>query len=161
MTISEIRSYITELGSDVARIAFAPRLAAIVEEAALSSAGKLAVRLDLDPSAAATIDRDLSADGARELLQIAREALSNAIRHSGARHATVQLERVDGAAVLRIADDGRGFEPGDVPRQGHFGLANLHERAATLGGALEIRSATGAGTRIIATIPLDTGEEPA
>jgi signal transduction histidine kinase len=55
--------------------------------------------------------------------------------------------------VLDVTDNGRGFDPADVAPDGHFGLANMRDRAAALGGDLTISSAAGAGTHIIVRIP--------
>lgn len=154
VTIGEIRTFILELGSDAGQVAVAQRLSSVIDEAGMTSAGKVAIRLELEPGAVSALDNALAPEAANQLLQIVREAISNTIRHSGARNARVVLRAGDGVAHLLIEDDGRGFDP-DLPRgRGHFGLANLHDRAATMGGTLEIRSAIGSGTRIIATFPL-------
>jgi signal transduction histidine kinase len=88
-----------------------------------------------------------------ELLQIAREALSNVARHSGASEVDVALAMDGTTLVLDVTDNGRGFDPADVAPDGHFGLANMLDRAAALGGDLTISSAAGAGTHIIVRIP--------
>jgi signal transduction histidine kinase len=88
-----------------------------------------------------------------ELLQIAREALSNVARHSGASEVDVALAMDGTTLVLDVTDNGRGFDPADVAPDGHFGLANMRDRAAALGGDLTISSAAGAGTHIIVRIP--------
>jgi len=89
-----------------------------------------------------------------ELLSIAREALSNAVRHAAAERATLQLGEADGELRLEIADDGTGFDTGAPAGDGHHGLANMRRRAESLGGGLQLESAPGRGTRIIATLPL-------
>jgi NarL family two-component system sensor histidine kinase LiaS len=70
--------------------------------------------------------------------------------------------RADGAsAVLSIEDDGRGFAAGDRAATGHFGLANLRDRAAGIGGTTSIESTPGQGTRIIVRLPmLDAPTDP-
>lgn len=92
---------------------------------------------------------------ADHLLKIAREAMSNAVRHGGA--GTIELALDGGADLrLRIRDDGEGFdvdggvEPGQ--RSG-FGLASMRERAARVGGRVEVRSDAGKGTEIEVVIP--------
>ena len=89
-----------------------------------------------------------------ELLQIARESLSNVARHARATKATVLLAREDTDLVLEVRDNGRGFEPTATPPQGHYGLANMHDRANALHGDLVVESSPGAGTRIIVRIPV-------
>jgi len=94
----------------------------------------------------------LPMEAVAELLAIAREALANVARHSGAGHSWMQLSTLDDNVRLEIVDDGRGMDPGAVVA-GHHGLGNMRARAEALGGALQIASNEGGGTRIIAVIP--------
>jgi signal transduction histidine kinase len=87
------------------------------------------------------------------LLHIAREALSNISRHAQAASASVALASEDHELRLEIEDDGRGFDPASPAIEGHFGLANMSDRAAALGGSLAIDSRRPGGTRIIVRIP--------
>ena len=89
-----------------------------------------------------------------ELLQIAREALSNVSRHAGATEATVRLRSSDTNFELEVRDNGRGFDPTTAALDGHFGLANMRDRATALGGTFVVESAGGAGTHIIVSIPV-------
>jgi signal transduction histidine kinase len=98
----------------------------------------------------------LSAHARGELLHIAREALSNVARHARASTARISLSSDDASVRLEIADDGQGFAVGAALPAGHFGLVNMADRAAALGGAMEIRSRRPGGTTIIVTIPLAT-----
>ena len=81
------------------------------------------------------------------------EVFSNVLRHSGAKTVRVSTALTDGSAQIAIQDDGRGFESRECSGGGQ-GLANLAARAAEAGGALEISSAPGHGTRITLTLPL-------
>ncbi len=94
-----------------------------------------------------------------ELLQIAREALSNVARHARATEAAVRLSSTDTDLVLEIRDNGRGFDPATTPREGHFGLANMRDRAVGLGGTMLVESAAGGGTHIIVRIPVGGSNE--
>ena len=94
-----------------------------------------------------------------ELLQIAREALSNVARHARATEAAVRLSSTDTDLLLEIRDNGRGFDPSTTPREGHFGLANMRDRAVGLGGTLLVESAAGGGTDIIVRIPVGRSQE--
>jgi signal transduction histidine kinase len=88
-----------------------------------------------------------------ELLAIAREALANVARHSGATHTSVRLAVRGSHVRLEIADDGRGIDPEAEPARGHHGLANMRARAEALGGTFDLQSRPGAKTRIIVSIP--------
>src|SRR4051794_35825208 len=91
----------------------------------------------------------LGGGGDREVLRIAQEALANAVRHAGARHVGVRLGSAGGTVLLEVSDDGMGFEPSDPDvRSRRLGLTSMEERAARLGGRLEIRSAPGEGTTV-------------
>ena len=151
-TIGEIRTFIVGLGSDIVQAAIGSRLAGLADEMLLSFGAQMA--LDLDLADVGEVDARLSQEAATQLLQIAREALSNAIRHSGAPRARLSLRAQDDQAVLSVEDNGRGFDTSLPRRPGHFGLANLRDRAASVGGTIEISSRIGAGTRIIVRLPL-------
>jgi NarL family two-component system sensor histidine kinase LiaS len=89
-----------------------------------------------------------------EVFRMAQEALANIARHARARHVTLRLTRQDDAMRLEISDDGQGF---DVAKDASgMGLSNLRDRAQALGGAAEITSAPGQGTRVRIAIPLLT-----
>lgn len=89
------------------------------------------------------------------LLRVAQEALHNALRHSGAGRVTVTLVGTpERGALLRISDNGRGFDPGAVRRAGrHLGLASMRDRAAAVGGRLTLDSAPGTGTIVEMEVP--------
>ena len=59
--------------------------------------------------------------------------------------------------MLEVSDDGIGFDP-LVARPGHMGLRTMAERAATLGGSLEVSSTPGSGTMVRVAVPLETAE---
>jgi len=89
---------------------------------------------------------------AADIVQLAREALSNVSRHAQAATCRVSLHREDDRGVLEIDDDGHGFDPERVERG--QGLGNLAARAASLDGELEIRSNPAEGTNVRVSIPL-------
>jgi two-component system sensor histidine kinase DevS len=109
-------------------------------------AGVVAVA-EVDPQAAAGL-----AGRAPEVLQLAREALSNIGRHAQATSCRLSLYRAGPDTVLEIDDDGRGFDPAQTSGAGQ-GLANLDQRARALGGAAHLHSTPGQGTTITITIP--------
>jgi signal transduction histidine kinase len=81
------------------------------------------------------------------------EALANVLKHARATHATVTLARRDGRLALSVADDGAGFDPAATERRG---LAGLEDRFAALGGRVHVASRPGAGTRVSASLPVET-----
>jgi signal transduction histidine kinase len=81
-----------------------------------------------------------------------KESVNNACKHAQATALVITLERNSGSLVMRIADNGRGFDA-DCEHPGH-GIGNLKVRAADLNGKIDIRSETGAGTSVTLTIPL-------
>ncbi|MEU4148179.1 GAF domain-containing sensor histidine kinase [Streptomyces parvulus] len=88
------------------------------------------------------------------MLRVAQEALHNALRHSGAARVDVTLHRRGTGAVLRVTDDGGGFEPRTVRRAGrHLGLVSMRDRANGTGGRLTVQSAPGKGTTIEMEVP--------
>jgi signal transduction histidine kinase len=114
---------------------------------------------EVQEGAAVTVVVDIAPEAAsamsphsHEIVQLTREALSNVVRHAGARHAWVSLSGDESAAVLTIEDDGAGFNtraesPGN-------GLRNMRDRAAGLKGRLKVTSRKGKGTRLRFTIPV-------
>jgi signal transduction histidine kinase len=98
--------------------------------------------------------RALPAAQEEALLRVAQEALHNALRHSGAEHVDVTLDRRGSGAVLRVTDDGGGFDPQGIRRAGrHLGLVSMRDRASGVGGALTVESAPGKGTTIEMEVP--------
>ncbi|MEU6086292.1 GAF domain-containing sensor histidine kinase [Streptomyces sp. NPDC047085] len=98
--------------------------------------------------------RALPAAQEEALLRVAQEALHNALRHSGAEHVDVTVDRRGGGAVLRVTDDGSGFDPHAVRRAGrHLGLVSMRDRASGVGGTLTVESAPGKGTTIEMEVP--------
>lgn len=98
--------------------------------------------------------RALPAAQEEAMLRVAQEALHNALRHSGAAHVDVTLDRHGKGAVLRVADDGSGFDPQTIRRAGrHLGLVSMRDRASGVGGRLTVESAPGKGTTIEMEVP--------
>jgi signal transduction histidine kinase len=98
-----------------------------------------------------------------EAYLIAREAISNALRHADAKSIEVSLVYLADSFRLTVRDDGRGFAAETVVagRPDHFGLAVMSERATRLGGSLTVSSAAGAGTEIVLSAPGHAVYQPA
>jgi signal transduction histidine kinase/ligand-binding sensor domain-containing protein len=92
----------------------------------------------------------------QHLLRIAQEAVTNVVKHAGAKSIAIKLHTEARKLYLRIRDNGRGFETPDVfsTRGGHFGLIGMRERAERLGGELKLASNPGEGTEVEVTVPL-------
>ena len=92
---------------------------------------------------------------AGNLLLLAQEGITNALKHAVPQQITLHLAFTKDEVSLRIRDDGRGFTPSEAPgpREGHFGLQGMRERAKRLGGQLTIDSAPSHGTAITISLP--------
>jgi signal transduction histidine kinase len=96
-------------------------------------------------------DRRLGAELETVLFRVAQQALANVAQHAAAARVSVRLERSGSSAVLRVDDDGRGFDPAhvEVPSgYGGFGLTSMRERVQRRGGQFRIDSSPGQGARI-------------
>jgi signal transduction histidine kinase len=150
--IADLRQFVVGLRPEhVDRTDFIGLLAMLADQ--VRRDGVVAVDLDLPAERV-----DLPAHTRGEVLQIAREALSNTARHAGASTARVSLRRDDHALRLVLTDDGSGFDTSLDAPVGHHGLANMRDRAEALGGSLDLESDE-TGTTIIVMVPLaDEGE---
>jgi PAS domain S-box-containing protein len=88
------------------------------------------------------------------LYHVTHEALSNVRKHAQANSVVVALERNGGSLILRIRDDGRGFDTSAQRGQTHRGLRNIAARIETVGGQIEVKSAPGTGTTVVVEVPL-------
>ncbi len=111
--------------------------------------GLLRAELRTDPA----VDALLTPVQTGELFHIAREALTNVVKHAGATTTRVALERTNGRIRLRVEDDGCGFDRAVVSGAGR-GLGNIAERTRRLGGRLEVDSHSGRGTRLAVDVPV-------
>ena len=89
------------------------------------------------------------------LYRIVQEALTNVVKHAGARHVSVTLTLKAASVVAVVEDDGEGFAPGEVTvtSDGGLGIVGMRERVALVGGRLEIESSPGAGTTLVVEVP--------
>jgi signal transduction histidine kinase len=141
--LDELRSLILELRPPaLARDGLCGALRKHVEVVRQLHPVEIELRID-DAASAGDDGRD------QEVFRIAQEALQNALRHARANHVELRLGRRDGQLSLEVRDDGTGFRPDDPElRSRRLGLTSMEERAARLGGRLEIHSAPGEGTDI-------------
>jgi signal transduction histidine kinase len=116
--------------------------------AALSLERTIEVRTEGEP-------RRLPGLTEHELLRIAQEATTNAVKHGQAQRIEIALAFAPGEIRLRVTDDGQGFDvERDGTKPGHFGLIGIRERVQKLGGQFTLRSQPGAGATLEATVPL-------
>ena len=148
LAIREIRNFIYGLRPEALDgTQVVAGLAALSEE--VRHGGLVDVVAQLDPAA----DPGLDAGAGADLLNLVREALSNAVRHGQAGLISIDLVASETGSRLVIADDGVGFDPTAPIGAAHHGLANMSARAAAVGGRLEIESAPGDGTKVVVDLP--------
>jgi PAS domain S-box-containing protein len=87
--------------------------------------------------------------------RITQEALTNVARHAAATRVFVILQNSGNILKLTAVDDGRGFNPNEVSEMEALGLVGMRERAAIVGGVLDVQSDAGAGTQVIFKVPID------
>ncbi|MFJ8434410.1 GAF domain-containing sensor histidine kinase [Kitasatospora sp. NPDC094019] len=157
--LAEVARLAAEAADELRAVVVELRPAALEEDGLSATLASQVQVLDRAHSAdiAFAADRVRALPQAQEaaLLRVAQEALHNALRHSGAGRVTVTLAGTPGrGAVLRVSDNGRGFDPGAVRRAGrHLGLASMRDRAAAVGGRLTLDSAPGTGTIVEMEVP--------
>ena len=132
---------------------------------ALDGAGDLKAELDAmarDASPDSKPNVTVSVDGVPkylnpvvqdEILWIAKEALTNACRHSSAKWIHIQVSYERNELRISVRDNGQGMDASLARRAGHFGLVGMHERAEGIGGKLSIKSTEGGGTSIGLAVP--------
>jgi signal transduction histidine kinase len=147
-TIRDLRSYIAGLESQALKEqTFAQATERLISFMQAMQPVRATIAIDEPVATGLTLAQRAHA------LQIAREAVSNALRHGQAAHVHLTLRREEGRAEFTIEDDGHGFDPAGQ-RSGGRGLKNLAERARELGAELTVASEPGKGTRVTVVFPL-------
>jgi signal transduction histidine kinase len=149
--IAEIRRFITTEAATGKSVEFAAVLQALVQRARTGTTAQ--ITLHCDPAAS----RQLTGDQAVQLANIAREALSNSLRHAKPQRVEIALRVNCDALILEIADDGAGFDPTSTRKSG-VGLASMTARTREMNGTLEIQSSPGKGTRLVVRVPATNPE---
>ena len=154
-----IRDGLVELGEDVHALSY--RLhPAVIEDLGLVEALKIEcervaqqgrLRVNFDSRG---VPRKLPPDPALCLFRVAQEALRNTERHARANSVDVSVAGKDGGVALAVRDDGVGFDTSRDGERASLGLASMRERVRLLGGRLDIESARGDGTAVLAWVPL-------
>jgi signal transduction histidine kinase len=112
--------------------------------------GRLRCELRADPIP----ENHLSPGQQHELLRIAQEAMSNAVRHANPTLIIVALRWERPYLCLQVRDNGNGMAKAPAQQCGGLGLGNMRARVLRIGGKLEIQTAPGRGTRIVVTVPI-------
>jgi signal transduction histidine kinase len=143
-TITDVRQYIFELSDGEGQLAEA--LGKLVDDTRQHTRVEIEYRLE------GALPRYPS-DVQNHLVQMAREALTNAIRHADATHITLTLTGEAELVVLTVKDDGKGLPPAGAFRSGGRGIPNLQARAALLNGTLRVANRPGGGTVVEIIVP--------
>ena len=109
-----------------------------------------ALRVDLDTCG---VPAGVPGEASLCLFRVAQEALSNAVRHAGAKAVRVALSPSSEGLRLAISDDGSGFDPARPRDRASLGLASMRERVRIVRGKLDIESSSGSGTTVVAWVP--------
>lgn len=146
-SIRDVRAFITGLTPDqLQRSGFAGALEASLAE--LRAGRDVSFDIKIDEDAALL----LNAAQTTETLQIAREAVSNALRHGGASLINLRVHQNETEVCLLVQDNGTGFDP--AARSAGHGLANMRARSAQLGATFRLTSQPGQGARLVFTVPV-------
>ncbi len=97
--------------------------------------------------------RPVSAHTRRQVMYIFREILNNVEKHAAATKVRAELLWKESGLTLHVVDDGQGFEMLLTPRDGHFGLGIMQERAAEISGTISVHSSPGHGVRVTLQAP--------
>src|SRR5579883_1273461 len=155
--VQEAAACLRETRRSVAGLRSAPEpdsgLAGSIAQAArqITETKDVRLKLKLDNS-----PRGLAPEFEYNLLRIASEAITNAVKHSGARNIEVALQAAPPGLKLSVSDDGCGFDNGDCrhARPGHYGIIGMKERAAQIGAEIEFDSAPGQGAKVTIVAPV-------
>jgi signal transduction histidine kinase len=156
--VASVRELVVSTLQDVRRLAVELRPSALDDFGLVPAVERLAetfrehtgIRVDLE----AQLDEErLASVVETALYRIVQEALTNVVKHAGAQRVSILLTRKPGGVAAVIEDDGRGFDP-EATREDGLGLLGMRERVGLVGGRLRIEAAPGAGTTLVAEVPL-------
>ncbi len=154
-----VREELSRLSEDVHSLAYQLHPAVLEElglvEALRTAGERFRLRGGVELSVVlAPVDTGLAKDLALCLFRVAQEALNNVARHARASSASVTLRDWDGGLLLSVRDDGVGFDSSNPETRRSLGMASMRERVRLVNGTLEIESAPGRGTTIVAWVPV-------
>ena len=158
-TLRAVREGLVRLSEDVHTLAYQLHPSVLEElgllEALRTECERITRQGRVDVSARlAPLPEFVGREEALCIFRVAQEALNNVMRHAGARAATVDLRPMDGGLLLAVRDDGGGFDPAGTGGRRSLGLASMRERVHLVNGTVDVESAPGAGTSIVAWVPV-------
>ena len=156
--IAQAEKLVSELDDDVEFLVWQLRPTGLNElgfaEALSDYVANWTTHFGVKTEVSSTVKRRLPAEIETVLYRVAQEALNNVAKHARATKVRVSLELAEGFAVMRVEDDGVGFDP-DAPKEPRaMGLIGMRERAALVGGFVIVDSSPGKGARITVRIPI-------
>lgn len=156
--LQEMAEQVKELSTEVHRLSYQLHPAKLDQLGLVTAARTLCHELSAPSGlrigfAHENVPRELPAEIALCLYRVLQETLGNAIRHSSATEARVDLRMNNRHIHLTVSDGGRGFDLAQARRDGGLGLLSIQERARMVGGLLTVQSEPGRGTRVELTVP--------
>ncbi|UWZ86059.1 sensor histidine kinase [Occallatibacter riparius] len=164
-SLHDIREYCVEIAADVQGLSHQLHsskldhlgLAAALKGFCGEFSKQYSVHIDFKEEG---VPRTLPQDVSITLFRITQEALRNAVKYSQSANFAVALSGTAGEILLEVQDWGVGFDLEAVMRSGGLGLLSMQERAHLVRGSLSVESQPGAGTRVLAIVPLTTNRFP-
>lgn len=151
-TICVVRQVATNLRPAALNLGIVPALEWLVDD--FGKRTNIAIDLNL-----ASGEFYLDDTKATAIFRIVQESMTNVIRHAQASSVAVSLKHEEGALLLEIQDNGRGFDKESAQLGASFGLLGIRERVLVLGGSLAIDTEKGRGTTLTIRIPNSTGKQ--
>ena len=150
VTVNEAREAVWDLrNSDPSAERNPDALFQTLEKFARQAEGSSGIPVRTEVSGSAVL---LGERAGRNLLLVAREAIRNAVAHARPTVVTARLNFSADGVCLEVLDDGSGFVPSSIPEDGHYGIMGMRERMKQSGGTLELISAPGNGTTVVARL---------
>jgi signal transduction histidine kinase len=155
--VAAVRDLVVSTLQDVRRLAVQLRPSALDDFGLVPAVERLVdtlreasgLQVDLEAQLGET---RLPSDAETTLYRVIQEALTNIVKHAGARRVSILLQRKEASVVVVVEDDGGGFDP-RATREDALGIAGMRERVVLAGGRLQVESAPDAGTTLVAELP--------
>jgi two-component system, NarL family, sensor histidine kinase DevS len=156
--VAELRERVVTTLQDVRRLAVELRpqvlddfgLISALERLTQTFAESSGIKVEVETG---TKRERLPAEVETALYRIVQEALTNVVKHAGAKRVSVLVTQRNSTAAVVVEDDGWGFDPDESEHEG-FGLVGMRERIELLGGRLRVESSKDGGTTIVAEVPV-------